>query len=254
MKSKINYLIVDDEALARDSIKILLKGDSDLNFVGECANGKEALDLLKNHTIDLIWLDIQMPDWNGFEVLERMNFEQLPYVVFVTAYDEFALKAFEYNAVDYLLKPFSNERFYKALRKAKEVISKTVDKELPIRELIRAYRNQTSYRKRFSVREKDRILLLEVRDIDWIKASDGYLEVGAQQKKYLIQESLKNLEGQLNPEEFVRIHRSTIVNLSSIRALEPYFNGEYHVILKNQERFKLSRNYKDKLATILDDR
>ena len=251
MKSPIKYLIADDEALARDSIKILLKDEAELQFIGECASGQEVLDILKTQEIDLIWLDIQMPQMNGFEVLEKIDFQKIPYIIFVTAYDEFALKAFEYNTVDYLLKPFSNERFYKALHKAKDAISRSDQTLASFQEMIQYYKDQQQYRKRLSVKVKDRIILIEVKDIDWIKASDGYLEISVNRKKYLIQDSLKNLEYQLNPEDFVRIHRSTIVNLNKIRALEPWYNGEYFVILKNEERFKLSRNYKDKLTTIL---
>ncbi|MEL6559196.1 MAG: LytTR family DNA-binding domain-containing protein [Bacteroidota bacterium] len=253
MKSPIKYLIADDEALARDSIKILLKDEPELQFVGECASGQEVLDVLKSQEVDLLWLDIQMPQMNGFEVLEKIDFQKIPYIIFVTAYDEFAVKAFEYNTVDYLLKPFSNERFYKALYKAREVISQADPTLASFQEIIQYYKKQQQYRKRLSVKEKDRIILIEVSDIDWIMASDGYLEISVNRKKYLIQDSLKNLEHQLNPEDFVRIHRSTIVNLNRIHALEPWFNGEYYIVLKNDERFKLSRNFKDKITTILDN-
>ncbi len=254
MKLQIKYLIADDESLARDSIKILLADDPELHLVGECKSGQEVLDSIQKHTIDLLWLDIQMPKWNGFEILEKLAPEKIPYIIFVTAYDEFALKAFEYKTIDYLLKPFSNERFYKALEKAKDVISRKETPPIPLQDIFRFYTEQQRYRKRLSVKVKDKIILLEVRNIDWIKATEGYLEISVHQKKYLIQDSLKNLELQLNPSDFVRIHRSTIINLERIHALEPWFNGEYHVILKNEERFKLSRNYRDKLTLILDNR
>lgn len=252
MKSQIKYLIADDEELARDSLKILLADDPDLDFVGECKSGQEVVDLLQDQSVDLLWLDIQMPKWNGFETLEKLDPEKIPYIIFVTAYDEYALKAFEYKTIDYLLKPYSDERFYKALNKAKNVISQAEKAQVPYLELLQFYKEQQRYRKRLSVKVKDKIILIEVKNIDWIKATDGYLEISVQQKKYLIQDSLKNLEQQLNPSNFVRIHRSTIVNLERIHALEPWFNGEYHVILKNEERFKLSRNYKDKVTLILN--
>jgi len=230
----------------------LLADDPDLHFVGECASGQEVLDILQTQKIDLLWLDIQMPKLNGFELLEKLTPEKIPYIIFVTAYDEFALKAFDYNTIDYLLKPFSNERFYKALNKAKDIISRSEKPQISFREIFDFYKEQQQYRKRLSVKVKDKIILLEVKNIDWIKASDGYLEISINRKKYLIQDSLKNLELQLNPSNFIRIHRSTIVNLERIHALEPWFNGEYYVILKNEERFKLSRNYKDKLTLILE--
>ncbi len=252
MKLSIKYLIADDEELARDSIKVLLENDPDLHFMGACKDGQEVLDSIQKQDIDLLFLDIQMPRWNGFEVLEKLPIEKIPYIIFVTAYDEFALKAFEYKSIDYLLKPYSNERFYKAINKAKEIITHSNNFQNPLQDLIQFYQQNQQYRKRLSVKVKDKILILEVKNIDWIKAIEGYLEISIQQKKYLIQDSLKNLEQQLNPANFVRIHRSTIINLEKIHALEPWFNGEYFVILKSKERFKLSRNYKDKLTLILD--
>ena len=253
MNQLIKYIIADDEVLARDSIKVLLSSDSDLQLVAECRDGQEVLQQVQQQNIDLLWLDIQMPRLNGFEVLEGLSAEKMPYIIFVTAYDEFALRAFEYNALDYLLKPYSNERFYKALTKAKKILNQTATPNFraPFQELLHFYQQHQNYRQRLSVKTKDKILLLEVKDIDWIKASGAYLEISTHQHKYLIQDSLKNLERQLNPKEFVRIHRSTIVNLACIHALEPWFNGEYFVILKNGEKLKLSRSYKEKVSFIL---
>ena len=194
-----------------------------------------------------------MPKMNGFEVLESIPSDNMPHVIFTTAYDEFALKAFEYNTVDYLLKPYSDDRFYRALEKARNVLTSTGVNQSKIEQLIHFYRSRKEYRKRLPVKTKEQILLLEVEDIQWIKAADGYLEIGTHKKTYLTQESLKNLELQLDPKDFVRIHRSTILNLNEIHALEPYFNGEYHVILKDNSKFKLSRNYKTSLEKILDN-
>lgn len=254
MTETITYAIADDEILARDSIRILLKNEAQLSLVGEYKDGEEVLNLLKKQSIDLLWLDIQMPKWNGFEVLEQIPSEQMPYIIFVTAYDEFALRAFEYNTIDYLLKPYSNDRFYKALNKAKKIIQHRQMNafQAPLQDLLQFYKQQQPYRKRLSVKTKDRILLINIKDIDWLKAAGAYVEISVQQRKYLIQDSLKNLETQLNPQAFVRIHRSTMINLERIHSLEPWFNGEYFVVLNNKDRFKLSRNYKDKLSLILN--
>ena len=252
MNKPIRYMIADDEALARESVQILLSGEEDMVFKGFCKNGEELLHALQSEKIDLLWLDIQMPVLTGFEVLAKMKEDHLPYIIFVTAYDQYALKAFEYNTIDYLLKPYSNERFYKALRKAKEVLGKNEIDHSNVTRLLSYLNKEKKYRKRISVSLKDKIILLEVKDIAWIRSTKGYLEIFAEGKKYLLSESLKNLEQQLNPEDFVRIHRSAIVNIQSIQSLEPWFNGEYNITLKDGEKFKLSRNYKDKLKVILD--
>ena len=195
-----------------------------------------------------------MPLKNGFEVLESIPENKTPYVIFITAYDEFALKAFEYNALDYLLKPYSDQRFYKSVEKALSFINNAHRQTESIQKLLETIHKPKTYRKRLPIKIKDRILLINVEDIHWIKASDGYLEINASGKKYLLHDSLKNLERQLDPLAFIRIHRSTIVNVTQIHALEPYFNGEYTVVLKDNERLKLSRNYKEKVSIILDAR
>ena len=252
MNKPIRYMIADDEALARESIQILLSTEEDMIFKGFCKDGGELLEALNNEKIDLLWLDVQMPILTGFEVLEKISMDRLPYIIFVTAYDEYALKAFEFNTIDYLLKPYSNDRFYKALKKAKEVLGKNEMDNSNVIRLLSYFNKEERYRKRISVSLKDKIILLDVKDIEWIRSAKGYLEIFVGGKNYLISESLKKLEQQLNPEDFVRIHRSTIVNIQSIQSLEPWFNGEYNITLKGGEKFKLSRNYKDKLKVILD--
>lgn len=253
MPSPIKYIIADDEALARDSVRTLLATDREMQLIAECRDGKEVVEQLQQQSVDLLWLDIQMPEWNGFEVLEHLPLDAMPYIIFVTAYDEFALRAFEYNTIDYLLKPYSNERFFKALTKAKKAIQlkNASPYQTPLKELLHYYQNHQNYRQRLSIKMKNRILILETKDILWIQASGSYLEIHTYQQKYLIQESLKNLEQQLDPQKFIRIHRSTMVNLSQIYALEPWFNGEYFVVLKNKKKLKLSRKYKDKVDMIL---
>ena len=254
LKPPISVLIVDDEPLARDSIELLLQQDKEVEIIGICKNGQQALQFLEENKVQILFLDIQMPQLNGFELLQQLSKEnQPPAIVFVTAYDEFALHAFEANAIDYLLKPYSDERFFQALKKAKTLAQKTEpeNEPNPLKPLLEFYRTFKKYRQRIPVKSKEKWLIIEVKDIVWLKASGPYVEIKFNKKIHLINDSLKQLEQELDPEQFIRIHRSTIVNLSHISSMEPYFNGEYFITLKDESRLKLSRKYREKVGIIM---
>ena len=249
-KSEIKVLIVDDELLGRKRIRSLLRGHAGIKIVGECMNGSEAVGAIQNLKPDLIFLDVQMPETDGFGVVEIIGAENMPAVIFVTAYDRYAIPAFEINAVDYLLKPFDEERFEKAVERAKREINRqeppTEIKE-NLRKLLTEVRNEPKYLKRIPVKSAGGTTLVPTAEIDFISASGHYLELHIGNETHLIREKLSVLETKLDPQIFMRIHRSTIVILDRIKSLHPMFNGDQLVILKNGRELNLSRNYYDKL-------
>lgn len=249
----IRTIIVDDVDLARERIKILLS-DSELEIVAECANGREAIKAIRDLKPELVFLDIQMPEISGFEVVEAIGVEEMPALIFVTAYDEFALRAFEINAVDYLLKPFDEVRLRRAVERARrEIAGRTPAREMEekLRRLLKEVRTEPKYLKRIPVKSARGTILVLTDEIDWIGAAGHYLELHAGGEKHLIREQLSRLEAKLDPEKFVRIHRSSIVNLDSIKSLHPLFNGDHLVILKNGRELNLSRKYHEKLIALL---
>ena len=249
----IRTIIVDDVDLARERIKILL-ADAEIEIVAECANGREAIQAIMSLKPELVFLDIQMPLISGFEVVETIGVEEMPAVIFVTAYDEFALRAFEINAVDYLLKPFDEARLKKAVARARrEIQRQTPDGEIEekLRRLLKEVRTEPKYPKRIPVKSARDTTLLLTGEIEWISAAGHYLELHAGGKTYLIREQLSRLEAKLDPEQFIRIHRSTIVNLDSIKSLHPLFNGDHIIILKNGQKLNSSRTYHEKLIARL---
>jgi two-component system LytT family response regulator len=261
--NKIQTLVVDDEPLAREGILLLLKKDPEIEIIGECNNGRQAVKVLKDESIDLLFLDIQMPEMNGFQVLEDISSENMPVVIFVTAYNQYAIQAFKVHALNYLLKPFSDEQFYTALKHAKDYIKMKNFKELSKR-MINLLENHSTdilgkeisqkdskYINRIAISSTGRVYFIKVNEIEWIEASDYYVQLHTGNKTHLLRETMNNLETKLNPAKFMRIHRSTIVNLDCIQGIEPYFNGEYLVILNNGTKLKVSRNRKDSLKKIL---
>jgi two-component system, LytTR family, response regulator len=249
----IRTIIVDDVDLARERIKLLL-GDTELEIVAECANGREAIKAISQLKPDLVFLDIQMPKIGGFEVVETIGVEEMPAVIFVTAYDEFALRAFEINAVDYLLKPFDEARLKRAVERARREILRQApagEVEEKLRRLLNEVRSGPKYLKRIPVKSARHTTLVLTEEIDWISSAGHYLELHTGGEKHLIREQLSRLEAKLDPEKFVRIHRSIIVNLNSIKSLHPLFNGDHLVILKNGRELNLSRTYHEKLMALL---
>lgn len=249
----IRTIIVDDVDLARERIKILLDV-AEFEIVAECANGREAIKAITSLKPQLVFLDIQMPKIGGFEVVEAIGVEDMPAVIFVTAYDEFALRAFEINAVDYLLKPFDEARLKKAVARAKREIESQIpaaEMEEKLRRLLKEVRTEPKYLKRIPVKSARHTTLVLTEEIDWISSAGHYLELHSDGEKHLIREQLSRLETKLDPEKFVRIHRSTIVNLDSIKSLHPLFNGDHVVVLKNGQELNLSRTYHERLIALL---
>lgn len=255
----VRALIVDDEAPARKRIRELLENRPWINLAGECASGRSAIRAIQEKKPDLIFLDIQLGDADGFEVLQGIDLESPPLIIFVTAYDEYALNAFDHHALDYLLKPFDDERFEEALGLARERIASRSFGDLNRRLEgflgdIGSRRNADAHPSRLVIRSSQKVTFVKVSDIEWIEADGSYVSIRAKGKDHLMRESLKNLEEKLDPAHFLRIHRSTIVNADLIRELHPHFHGEYYVELENGKRFKLSRSYRDNAERILEGR
>ncbi len=258
---KIRTIIVDDEPLGRDSMCVLLKRDSEIELIRECANGHEALQAIHEASPDLLFLDVQMPEMDGFEVLSRVPAERMPMVVFVTAYDQHALRAFEVHALDYLLKSYSDERFEAALRRAKEQIRQKKVNEISQRlvALLDSQRQEKAqtpaelgaYLTRLVVKSGGRIFFLKTAEIDWFEAADYYVYLHVGGKSHLLRETMNGLEKQLDPRKFQRIHRSTIVNLDRIKELQSHVRGDYTVILQDGTQLKLSRSHRPKLEAAL---
>jgi two-component system LytT family response regulator len=252
---------VDDEPAARNGIRHLLSRDPDVVVVGECRNGREAVRALEKGDVDLVFLDIQMPELDGFGVLSAIGVVNMPAVVFVTAYDRHALRAFEVHAVDYLLKPFTDERFHEALAHAKAQIqqkrlgelSRQLAMLLSEAEAPRGARSR-QYPKRMPIRDGGRVMLLPLREVDWLEAEKDYVRVHVGKSIHVIRQTMKNLERDLDPDRFVRIHRSTIVNIERVRELQPMFKGEYVVVLHDGTELKLSRGYRDQVEAMLGHR
>jgi two-component system LytT family response regulator len=218
-------------------------------------NGREAIEAIRSLKPDLVFLDVQMPKIDGFDVVEIIGTENMPVVIFVTAYDEYAIRAFEINAVDYLLKPFDKERFEKAVDRAKHEITTqellTEIKENSPQSLKEEVKTEPQFLKRVPVKSASGTTLVPTEEIDWISAAGHYLELHIGNETHLIREKLSVIETKLDPRIFMRIHRSTIVNLDRIKSLHPIFNGDQLVVLKNGRELNLSRNYYDKLKTRL---
>jgi two-component system LytT family response regulator len=250
----IRVLLIDDEPLAREMLREMLEGDPDVQIVGESCNGREALEAIRAEAPDLIFLDVQMPEVGGFEVLASLGKGQIPYVIFVTAYDQYAVRAFEVQALDYLLKPFDQERFDLSWQRAKAILKRDrngggIDQRiLALLEEMKAGKN---YLERLVIKAAGRIYFLETSEIDWIEAEGNYVSVHSAGRSHLLRETISSLESQLDPKKFVRIHRSSIVRLDFIREMQPWFHGEYRVILQDGTQLTLSRNHRDKLQEAL---
>jgi two-component system LytT family response regulator len=234
---KIRTLVVDDEPLARTNLTVLLRHDPEIEIIAECGSGEEALAEIRRSEPDLVFLDVQMPECDGFDVLELLGGNLPPAVIFVTAYDQYALRAFEAGALDYLLKPFDNARFDLALRRAKERIDQ--GKNLP--------------RKidRLVIKSSGQVLFVKVPEIDWIEAADYYASLHVGTRIHLLRRSMADLERELDPTQFCRIHRSSIINLDRVRGLKLNEDGEYDVVLDNGTRLGLSRRYRQELQARL---
>lgn len=255
MSSKIRVLIVDDEPLARRGICQLLETETDFVVAGEAANGREAVAELERLAPDLVFLDINMPLLDGFGFLEKLHAENLPEIVFVTAYDEHAIQAFEAGAIDYVLKPINAERFQKTLERVRRraFAGESSPLENRIADLIKNLKPAGNvYPERIAVKENERIKFLAVEKIDWVSSLGNYIEIHAGREKFVLRETMDAIESKLNPQSFVRIRRSTIVRIAVIKELQPLFNGEYAVILADGTELVSSRRYRKNLDALLN--
>jgi two-component system LytT family response regulator len=244
---KIRTLIVDDEPLARRRLRLLLQDEADVEIAAECENGETALAAIQRETPDLMFLDVQMPGMDGFEVLKAIPDGKMPVIIFTTAYEQHALRAFDAHALDYLLKPFKISRFKDAVGHAREHLATrqagTTAKGLI--ELIGRQAGASSYLTRLSVKEEDRIVFLKVTEVDVIEAAGKYVVVHCGANSHILRDTLAGLEAQLDPDKFLRISRSAIVNLDSIRELQPMFKGEHVVLLRNGRRLAMTRGLRE---------
>jgi two-component system LytT family response regulator len=248
----MKVLIVDDEPLARERVRRHLRDEPGVEIVGEAGNGREAVAVIEEKTPDLVFLDVQMPEMNGFDVLKALEENKIPAIVFTTAYDKYAIQAFEFHALDYLLKPFSRERFKRAVRHAREQLeisqqSGSIDERLvSLLENLKAKK----YLERIVVKNSGRVFFIKTEEIDWIEAAGNYLKLHVGRDAHLIRETMQSIEAKLDPEKFFRIHRSTLVQIDRIKELHPLFGGDYAVILRNGTELNLSRNYRDRLPEL----
>ncbi len=254
----ITTLLVDDEPLARDGLRLALRQHGEFQIVGECHNGREAVSAIRRLHPRLVFLDVQMPDLDGFGVLRKLKPDEMPLVVFVTAFDKFAVDAFEASALDYVLKPINPDRFGQTLERVKrrcrdQDLSATTQRLLSLLDQETAKPQPARAVQKFAIKTGERIQFVAATDVDWIEADDYYVKLHVGRQAHLLRESLTHLEKQLDPAQFARIHRSIIVNLARIKELKQRFRGEYLVVLQDGTRLKLSRSYRKALERILPE-
>lgn len=252
----LRALVVDDEVLARKALLRLLKNEPDITVAGQCGDGESAVEAIRRLRPDLVFLDVQMPEMDGFSVVEAVGPQQMPVTIFVTAFDRYALRAFDANAVDYLLKPFVPDRLGRALARARDRCAGRQDADAAQRlfSLLERTRFQTDYAQRLTVSVRGRILFVDVADIDWIEAEGNYARLHAARRVYDVRETLQALTEKLDPRDFVRIHRSTIVNIHRVREVQPWFQGSHVVLLESGEELRMSRYQRDAVERLLGKR
>ncbi|MCX6952755.1 MAG: LytTR family DNA-binding domain-containing protein [Verrucomicrobia bacterium] len=262
--TRIRAIIVDDEPTARRGVRLLLERDGGVDIVGEAAGGVEAADLIRREKPDLAFLDVQMPGGDGFEALAKLEPAETPAVVFVTAYDEHALRAFEVSAVDYLLKPYDDARFAAALQRGKDEVRRRGADNVNSRltQLLTMLQQggerpappkEDASGDRILIKSSGEIFFLKAEEIDWIEAEGDYMKFHVGGRAHLMRETMARLEARLDPKRFIRIHRSTIVNVDRLRKLSPSFAGEYAVVLQDGTKLKLSRGYHERIATLMKE-
>jgi len=247
--NKIRTLIVDDEAMARERILGLLSQEQDVEVVGQCSDGQQAVSAIQQLSPELVFLDVQMPAVDGFGVIRQVGAERMPMVVFVTAYDEYALQAFEVHALDYLLKPFGRDRLQQCLDHARHQRDRRRAGDLgkSLLALVQDFRPEQKKQDRLVVKSGGRVFFVRTDEIDWIEAAGNYVRLHMKDQSHLFRETMNQMESRLDPQRFFRIHRSRIVNTERIKELQPWFNGEYVVLLQNGAQLRLSRSYREKL-------
>ena len=261
MNRKIRALIVDDESLAREALLVMLDDDPEIDVIAECRNGREAVTVIREQSPDVVFLDIQMPGMDGFQVVEDVGAIHMPVTIFVTAYDKHALRAFEAHALDYLLKPFDHERFSNALQRAKTLVRQ--QKLGEISEGLLAVLQDLKSKKpervaqqepldRVVIKSGGRIYFLKTEEIDWVEGAGDYLTLHSGSQTHLIRETMGNFHASLNPQKFLRIHRSTIVNIERIKDIRPVYKGEYVITLTSGISLKASRGYRHQIQSLVD--
>ncbi len=246
----LRILIVDDEQPARTKIRSFLKQEECIDTVLETSNGIEAVNTIQNEILDLVFLDIQMPGMNGFQVIETIGVEAMPAVVFVTAYDQYAIHAFEVQAVDYLLKPFDKERFQKAFQRTLNLMQIDKNYKVIIKGILQEIQKNTKYSNRIMVNVQGRYIFINTNDIFYLSTEGNYVQLHTKQDNYLIHSSLSSMEEKLDPSKFVRIHRFFLVNIDYIKEIQPWSHGDAIVILKSGYKLSLSRRFRDRLFDI----
>ncbi|MFT3883971.1 MAG: response regulator [Flavobacteriales bacterium] len=253
----IRTIVVDDEPAARTRVARLLESDPDIVVVAECRNGNEALEVIRDEHIELVYLDVQMPQLNGFEMIRKLQPEKMPYVVFVTAHDRYALKAFDVNAVDYLLKPYDDERFFASLARAKDLIEMRTTTHLTGRmlELMQDHlRARKDFTEVFLIKEKGREFKVPVKEILWLRAEGNYLILQTKERHYLLRMTMNMVETDLDPARFVRIHRSYMVNWTHVRNTRYSGNNEFMFTMSNGQHILSGRSYKERISRTLTER
>jgi two-component system LytT family response regulator len=243
--ARVRVLIADDEPLARRRLRGALETDPDLEVVGECANGPETLAAIERSEPELVFLDVRMPGLDGLEVLDKLPPEQRPRVVFVTAYDRYAVRAFEMRAVDYVLKPYDDERLHAAVTRAKEALSGGTPEVGDLLELLR--RLGQSAPSPIAVRTRRGIVLVPVEEIDWIEAEDNYVRLHVGAKSHLLRSTLADMESRLPPQRFLRVHRGAIVNVERMRELQPSTHGDFKILLRDGATVPMSRRFRSQV-------
>ena len=249
---KIRTLVVDDEPLARRRILRMLARHADVEVIGECAGGREAIQAIREQQPALVFLDVQMPEVDGFAVLDAVGARDMPLIIFVTAYDQYAVRAFEVHALDYLLKPFDRRRFDIALERAQSrLLNERSDVNERALALLEELRAQQRHLERMVIKAGGRAFFIKTEEIDWVEAEGKYVRLHIGRESYLVREAISQIEAQLDPKRFLRIHRSTIVNLDRVRELQPWFHNDYRVILRDGTELMLSRSCRKRLGELL---
>lgn len=254
----IRTIIADDQRLAREKLRILLASERDVKVVAECSDGKQTVSAIRRLRADLLLLEIQMPGMDGFQVLNEVSPDEMPAVIFTSAYDQYAVRAFEVCALDYLLKPFDPERLQHAIEKARVELNKSHDHQITHRilnllsQLKSEITSSSSPDGLLVIRAKGRVVFVKLSEIDWIEASANYVRLNAGKESHLVRESISRILERLNPSHFVRIHRSTIVNFQQIKELIPVNSGEYVVVLKSGKELSCSRGYRAELENMIE--
>jgi two-component system LytT family response regulator len=252
---ELKVLIVDDEQLARDRLRVLLAREPGFTLVGECAGGQEARERLAQGGVDLLFLDVQMPEVDGFEVLRGFAPHELPLVIFCTAHDRYAMRAFEVRALDYLLKPFDVDRFRATLGWARERVARERREAVGARvlEAVGELRRKGDYPERLVVKDGGKLTVVRVEEVDWVEAAGNYVQLQCGREQHLMRQTMAETEAQLDPRRFVRIHRSTIVNVDRVRSLQPLLGGDYTVHLEGGHTRTLSRSFRERVREVLGD-